>query len=150
MFELFNVPKTAVIPKSVLALYSSGRTTGLMVDSGYDYTQVMPIFEGYPLHHAVQTMSVGGWHVTQYLMELLNGRGYSFNSTKDFETLNDIKEKLCYFALNFKFEKDTYTKEKEKQYTLPDGSVINVESEALVFYFKHNRHLRVKVSEIMS
>ncbi|XP_050062148.1 actin-1-like isoform X2 [Aphis gossypii] len=130
MFELFNVPKTAVIPKSVLALYSSGRTTGLMVDSGYDYTQVMPIFEGYPLHHAVQTMSVGGWHVTQYLMQLLNERGYSFNSTKDFETLNDIKEKLCYFALNFKFEKDMYTKEKEKQYTLPDGTEINVESEA--------------------
>ncbi|XP_025198166.1 actin-like [Melanaphis sacchari] len=130
MFELFNVPKTAVIPKSVLALYSSGRTTGLMVDSGNDYTQVIPIFDGYPSHHAVQTMSVGGWHITQYLMELLNQRGYSFDSSKDFEILNDIKEKLCYFALNFKFEKDMYTKEKEKEYTLPDGMVINVESEA--------------------
>ncbi|XP_060855730.1 uncharacterized protein LOC132933473 [Metopolophium dirhodum] len=130
MFELFNVPKTAVIPKSVLALYSSGRTTGLMVDSGYDYTQVMPIFEGCPLHHAVQTMSVGGWHITQYLIELLNKRGYNFNSSKDFETINNIKEKLCYFALNFNFEKDMYTEEKEKQYILPDGMVINVESEA--------------------
>lgn len=134
MFELFNVPNTAVIPKSVLALYSSGRTTGLVVDSGYDYTQVMPIFEGYPLNHAVQTMSVGGWHITQYLMELLNKRGYSFNPSKDFELINNIKEKLCYFALNFELERDMYTEEKKKQYTLPDGMVINVESEALVFY----------------
>ncbi|XP_060845430.1 actin-like [Rhopalosiphum padi] len=130
MFELFNVPNTAVIPKSVLALYSSGRTTGLMVDSGYDYTQIMPIFEGYPLHHAMQTISVGGWHVTQYLMELLNNRGYSFNSTKDFEILDDIKEKLCYLSLDFKFEINMYNKEKEKQYTLPDGMMINVGSEA--------------------
>ena len=134
MFELFNVPKTSVVPKSVLALYSSGRTTGLMVDSGYDYTQVMPIFEGYPLHHAVQTMPVGGWHITQYLIELLNKRGYSFNSSKDFETINNIKEKLCYLALDSNSERDMYTKEKEKQYILPDGMVINVETEALVFY----------------
>lgn len=136
MFELFNVPNTAVVPKSVLALYSSGRTTGLMVDFGYHYTQVTPIFEGYPLNHAIQTMSVGGWHITQYLMELINQRGYSFESSKDFEIINDIKEKLCYFALNFKFEKDVYTQENEKQYTLPDGMVINIESEALVFFFK--------------
>jgi len=71
---------------------------------------------------------------TQYLTELLNKRGYSFNSSKDFEIINNIKEQLCYFALNFNFEKDMYTEEKEKQYILPDGMVINVESEALVFY----------------
>jgi len=93
----------------------------LMVDSGYDYTQVMPIFEGYPLQHAVQTMPVGGWHITQYLIELLNKRRYSFNSSKDFKTINNIKEKCCYFALNFNFERDMYTKEKEKEYILPDG-----------------------------
>ncbi|CAI6352408.1 unnamed protein product [Macrosiphum euphorbiae] len=75
-------------------------------------------------------MSVGGWHITQYLIEFLNKRGYSFNSSKDFKTINNIKEKLCYFALNFNFERDMYTKEKEKQYILPDGMVINVETEA--------------------
>ena len=34
MFETFNVPSLFISISAVLALYSSGRTTGLVVDSG--------------------------------------------------------------------------------------------------------------------
>ena len=37
-------------------------------------------------------------HVTQYMIKLLMLRGYAFNRTADFDTVRQIKEKLCYVA----------------------------------------------------
>lgn len=34
--------------------------------------------------------------MTKYLIKLLLMRGYAFNRTADFETVREIKEKLCY------------------------------------------------------
>ncbi|KAI8009445.1 Actin-related protein 2 [Camellia lanceoleosa] len=36
------------------------------------------------------------WHITSYLVDLLQRRGYAMNSTADFETVRDVKENLCY------------------------------------------------------
>lgn len=47
MFETFNVPSFYVSIQAVLSLYSSGRTTGLVLDSGDGVTHCVPIFEGY-------------------------------------------------------------------------------------------------------
>ena len=46
MFETFNVPNFYIALGPVLALYASGRTTGIVLDSGYDRTHAVPIFEG--------------------------------------------------------------------------------------------------------
>jgi len=53
MFETFNVPSLYLAIQAVLALYSSGRTTGLVLDSGAGVTHTVPIYEGYALPHAV-------------------------------------------------------------------------------------------------
>lgn len=47
MFELFNVPCLYVSSQEVCALYASGRTTGLILDSGDGVTHAVPIFEGF-------------------------------------------------------------------------------------------------------
>lgn len=132
MFEYFNVPSMALIPKSSLALYSSGKTTGLVIDSGYETTQVVPTYEGFPLTHAAKSMPVGGWHVTDYLKTLLNSRGYEFESKNDTNILRDIKQKYCYCALNFEKELAAFDKNKIQRHKLPDGTVIEIHTELLV------------------
>ncbi|VVC28833.1 Actin family,Actin, conserved site [Cinara cedri] len=130
MFELFNVPNAALIPKLVLPLYGNGKTTGLSIDSGFKQTHVVPIYEGYPLRHAMRSMPIGGQHITKYLMKQLNDRGYSFTTSKSWEEIREIKEKMCYCALDFEKEISTFSKNKEQQYKLPDGMIVSIKTEA--------------------
>ena len=53
MFDTFNVPSIFISIQSVLSLYSSGNTTGVVIDSGAGVTNTVPIYEGYALPHAI-------------------------------------------------------------------------------------------------
>lgn len=130
MFELFDVPSMVLKNKSILALFSVGKTTGLVVDSGYECTNVVPVYEGLPLSYAVRSMPIGGWHVTRYLQQLLNERGYRLTTANGWDTVRRIKESLCYCALDFEKELAAFTRDNEKQYVLPDGMEINISTEA--------------------
>ena len=53
MFETFNVPCFYVNAQAVLALYESGRMTGVVLDSGEGISDIVPIYEGYAIPHAI-------------------------------------------------------------------------------------------------
>ncbi|KAK2464038.1 hypothetical protein APHAL10511_003982 [Amanita phalloides] len=131
MFEDYGFGGAYVAVQAVLTLYAQGLTTGVVVDSGDGVTHIVPVYEGFSMPHLTRRLDIAGRDVTRYLIKLLLMRGYAFNRTADFETVREIKEKLCY--VSYDLDQDTKLAEETtvlvESYTLPDGRTIKVGSE---------------------
>ncbi|XP_070580857.1 actin-1-like [Ptychodera flava] len=130
MFETFGTPHLFVAIQAVLSLYSSGRTTGVVLDSGDGVTHTVPIYEGYSLPHAMMRLDVAGRDLTDYLARLLLAKGFSFVTTAERETVREIKERLCRVAFDFEVESKNL-RLLEENYELPDGSAVTLDDERI-------------------
>jgi len=131
MFEKYGFNGVYCAIQAVLVLYAQGLLTGVVVDSGDGVTHIVPVYEGFSLPHLTRRLDVAGRDVTRYLIKLLLLRGYAFNRTADFETVRQIKEKLCYCGYDLDLEKRLAleTTVLVEPYTLPDGRIIKVGAE---------------------
>eukprot|EP01034_Spumella_vulgaris_P021875 gene21875-27950_t len=131
MFETYQFAAANVSIQAMLTLYAQGLLTGVVVDTGDGVTHVVPVYDGFVPQNLIRRLDVAGRHVTQYMTKLLMLRGYAFNRTADFDTVRQIKEKLCYVAIDIQAERKLALETTclMESYTLPDGKVIKVGRE---------------------
>lgn len=117
--------------QAVLALYAQGLSSGVVIDSGDGVTHIVPVYESVVLSHLTKRIDVAGRDVTRNLINLLLRRGYAFNRTADFETVRQIKEKMCYVSYDLAFDEklSNETTTLVRKFELPDGRLIKIGSE---------------------
>lgn len=123
-FETFGVPALFISMQAVLSLYATGRTTGVVLDAGDGVTHAVPIYEGFAMPHSVMRADVAGRDVTRYLQLLLRKEGHHFHTSAEFEVVRTIKEHACFVTVSP--QKEEMSKPEMANYTLPDGSTIEI------------------------
>lgn len=145
LFETFNIPALYCSIQAVLSLYASGRTTGVVLDSGDGVSHAVPVYEGFAMPNSIQRIDVAGRDVTEHLQTLLRKAGYVFHTSAEKEVVRNIKEKCCYIPLDPRKEEKEWQSlglglgvgmggigrglDKEgkiKEYVLPDGQRLRV------------------------
>ena len=94
-------------------------------------THVIPVAHSYLLHHQIKRLDVAGRHITDYLIRLLQIKGYAFNSTADFEIVRELKEKYCFVSCDIAADRklDAETTYYNSYTKLPDGRKIRISNE---------------------
>lgn len=131
MMETLKVPAYYTTYPEVLSLYSAGLTTGVVVDSGETVTHIVPVYECFSMNHVLSRLDIGGRQINAYLKKVLMYNGIKLQTTKEREILTDIKEKLCYVAVDpdSDLQKIEHVNEIETTFKMPDGSVIQIGSQ---------------------
>ena len=128
LFETHRVHSLIMIPSPILALFSVGLTTGLVIESGHGITSIVPIINGQIYHQAVQKLNLAGSDIINNLKTLLMREGISMSSSAVDEILREITEKNCYFVLDPNSPPQHLM---SYNYPMPDGSTISIPPHVL-------------------
>ena len=150
LFETFNVQNIHIANSSMLGLFAYGKTSGLIVDSGFNITSSVPLYEGFPLHHASIKLNFGGEDISKSLLQMIeNELDPSYKYLKGRLLADNIKEKLGFIPLGGDIDEEEYT------YTLPEGNEIKLGKQVskcteLLFNPGENHELRSIDDIVMS
>lgn len=124
MFETYNVPSFYTQIPAILALFASGRTTGCVVDCGYNTSHVIPVYEGYSLPNNITRLDVRGKDMDEYLETKLYEQN-NLEETYDTSHFRRMKEECCYVSMDIEREEDI----PERSYEMPDGKRVYIKKE---------------------
>ena len=125
MFEYFNAPAIFYMPTNVLALFATGKKTGLVIDTGHDVTNVLPIFEGYAILENLETELYGGKAVTDSLRVIYEDKDPLIKG--NFDVIHNMKE---YHARVVPRAGNSFNSESDGiLYSLPDDQKIRLGEE---------------------
>ena len=129
LFDKLGVESLYIINTSSLALYANGKTTGTVVDIGYQTTSFVPIYEGFVLNHAVTKVDTGGKDLTDYFCHIIGLRDDNdkFVNEGQKSMINELKEKICEVAEDYDSQvKKCLDSKIVETHTLPDGSKVKI------------------------
>ncbi|TKC33520.1 hypothetical protein EI555_011820, partial [Monodon monoceros] len=124
MFKTFGIPAMHVTSQSLLSIYSYGKTSGLVVESGHGVSHVVPISEGDVLPGLTSRADYAGSDLTNYLLQLLNEASHKF--TDDHLHIIEHIKKCCYLALKPAEELGLCLEDLRVDYELPNGKLITI------------------------
>lgn len=117
LFETFDFPAIYMEEPTILAMYSSGRTTGVSLTIGHQSTVISQVYEGYSIPYLTQQYNFGGFNVDKALSRMLQ------NPSLPAHFISDIKHKLCVIVMDYLDnigDGDTF----DEEFILPDGNKI--------------------------
>ena len=121
--------------QAVLSLYASGRTTGIVLDSGDGVSHAVPVYEGFAIPSSIRRIDVAGRDITEHMQLLLRKNGHVFHTSAEKEIVRIMKEKTAYIALDPRKEEKDWSQgiwkneKRDIEYVLPDGQKIKVGAE---------------------
>ncbi|KAH3759805.1 actin beta/gamma 1 [Pelomyxa schiedti] len=134
-FETFTIPSLLVWPQGPLALFSSAMASGLCVEMGYGFTQIVPIVDGNYFPRATFKCCNAGKSINKRLEDLIHQRPSSFLTKGSAITeqwahaYEGIKERVCYVASDPDLEARKSLGQPNQLVTLPDGAKFHIYSE---------------------
>lgn len=131
LFRKFKVSQIYIAPQPILALFSSGRTEGVVLDCGECVTQVVPVYDGYIIENAVKRVNWGGRQISEAMMKALVERGYNFHNSTDREVAREIKEELCYVGLDL--GKELLNQSVDRSYTPTEKNIVGLKNSSSVY-----------------
>lgn len=129
MFERFKVKSLGIFNTAVLSLFSTGRTRGLVVESGEGITQAVPVFEGYAIPHAIFKMERAGQDITAHIQQAMRQRDDARMHADNLHVMQALKEKVCSVSLDYEsaLKGPDLVDDESKSFELPDGNIIKVD-----------------------
>ena len=118
LFEKFKTSSIFISNGATPILWGSRIMSGIVMDFGYDCTQIVPMRNGFGFKVAVQDCDLGGKDISQYLFTLLSKKNIKRISELDLE---NIKKKFCFCKTSDSSKEEVL---KEIEYQLLDNSKI--------------------------
>uniref|UniRef100_A0A7S1PY26 Actin n=1 Tax=Neobodo designis TaxID=312471 RepID=A0A7S1PY26_NEODS len=132
LFEKVKINSLYFSTAPVLSLYSSGRTTGMVVEMGHGTCHTVPIFEGFGLFHSILELDYGGTDLTEMVMQMMRSNGANVSPAHQYEVAQYLKETHCVTQP----DKGSYTiavaeanKHDTVSHELPDGTTVTLNND---------------------
>ncbi|XP_020237379.1 actin-related protein 5 [Cajanus cajan] len=130
LFETYGVPSIAFgVDAAFSYKYNQQQGVcdkdGLAMCPGFTTTHVIPFVDGEPIYKGCCRTNIGGFHVTDYLKQLLSLKYPYHMSRFTWEKVEDLKMEHCYIALDYASEARLFQKgakeaeEKTRCWQLP-------------------------------
>ena len=119
--ETYHVPSFCLSYSPTLSLYNIGLTSGIIIDSGENVTDIIPVFECFTLSHLIKRIDIGGKQINEYLKLLLKQKGININNSFERDQIRDIKEQISIININ-----NNNNNNIEKSFLTLEGNHLNI------------------------